>query len=99
MTTNLKKNIGFVTTWAIDSLIAVNVHSNNERNALDISLVQIEAPANDERTVANYCYKVDTSTQDYELQIPCNSKTNASTIYPCKTPRYDYYETKGRCIK
>jgi hypothetical protein len=97
---NKKIFIGFVTVSTIVLLIAVNVHLSNKSTVLgSIRLAQIEALADEGGTPANYCYVKTYSSGELIKRIPCDSRTDASTIYPCEDMRLDYYGSQDRCTK
>jgi hypothetical protein len=96
---NKKFFIGFVTVSATASLITANVHLSSKSTVLGgIRLAQIEALA-DEGTAVDYCFKRDISASCASTQIPCDTRTDASTIYPCESARLDRYGSQDRCTK
>ncbi len=92
--------IGFATVLAIVSLITANVHLSNKSSIVDINLAQIEALADESGgTETNYCYEKSMSSSSASTKIPCDYRTDASTIYPCENKRYDFYGNQDRCTK
>jgi hypothetical protein len=96
---NKKIFFGFAAVLAITLLIAVNVSLSNKNTVLDISLAQIEALAQNEGTSVGTCYLQGTGGV-YESKIPCDSRTDNNTIYPCLSSALHYYTTySDRCTK
>jgi hypothetical protein len=99
MNINKKIFIGFVTVSATASLITANIHLSSKSTVLGgIRMAQIEALA-DEGTAADYCFVKTYSPTPLTTRIPCDSRTNASTIYPCESARADHYGNQDRCTK
>ncbi|MDR2773237.1 MAG: hypothetical protein LBC19_00595 [Tannerella sp.] len=97
---NKKIFIGLITASATTLSIGVNVHLSNKSTVLGgIRLAQIEALADEGGTAADYCYVKTYSSTQLTTKIPCDSRTNASTIYPCESARYDHYGSQDRCTK
>jgi hypothetical protein len=97
----VKKISGSIAVLAIASTSVFNASLNSQsKKVLDISLANVTALANgEEGTSVGTCY-LQGGTDNYTTKIPCDSRTDANTIYPCLSSAFHYYTNySDRCTK
>jgi hypothetical protein len=100
----VKKNLGSIAILAIACASVFNMGymglNSQSKKVIDISLANNKALANgEEGTSVGTCY-LQGGVDNYVNKIPCDSRTDANTIYPCLSSALHYYTNySDRCTK
>jgi hypothetical protein len=97
---NRKIILAGIAILAIAGIATFNVSLNSQnRKVGGISLANVKALASGEDgTSVDYCF-IQSNGGKFKEEIPCDNRTNSSTIYPCLSNTYNKYSAQDRCTK